>query len=168
MAYISKRKGLKIKQLPELTRQTKNGSPLHQYESREIWLLQLWYQGIGIGQWKYGWKRSGGISNSLFRRPGFTGKWVGWCPSGLTPYVAGMDYLETDKRCSENPGATLGSSLVGKFALWAAVTDTRFGMTLLGNSGSRMWCTSGAVNYGETLQNMVRCTCQTLDFAECK
>lgn len=56
---------------------------------------------------------------------------------GIWAYAlrAGMDYLVTDKDVNEQQVATLGSSIGGKVAFWAAVADKRFGMTLLATAG---------------------------------
>ena len=63
--------------------------------------------------------------------------------------------METDPDVHEDQVATLGCSIGGKVALWAAATDTRFGMALLataGHGGDAIW----RREYGETLQNMCK------------
>lgn len=63
--------------------------------------------------------------------------------------------MEEDPDVHEDQVATLGCSIGGKVALWAAATDTRFGMALLataGHGGDAIW----RREFGETLDNMCK------------
>ncbi|MDX1286113.1 MAG: hypothetical protein R3182_13920, partial [Draconibacterium sp.] len=101
-------------------------------------------------------KVSGGITNLFFTEDQeFTNK-NEWGMIAIWAYAlrAGMDYLQTDKDVNPKQIAPLGCSISGKVALWAAVTDQRFGGVLLstaGHGGDAIW----RREYGETLQNMV-------------
>ncbi|WP_089889804.1 glucuronyl esterase domain-containing protein [Kriegella aquimaris] len=134
---------------------TENGIPLHQLMSRGIGVATVDYQAFGIDNGNKDGKVSGGISNLYFKEGQDFTKENEWGMIAIWAYAlrAGMDYLETDNDVEESEVATLGCSIGGKVALWAAVTDTRFGMTLLataGHGGDAIW----RREYGETLQNM--------------
>jgi len=149
-----KRKRLKLNS-PQSYGKTENGIPLHQLMSRGIGVATVDYKAFGIDRGDTGGRVSGGISNLYFKDGQEFTKENEWGMIAIWAYAlrAGMDYLETDKDVQENQVATLGCSIGGKVALWAAVTDTRFGMTLLataGHGGDAIW----RREYGETLQNM--------------
>lgn len=149
-----KRKGLKLNS-PQSYGKTENGIPLHQLMSRGIGVATLDYQAFGIDSGNKEGKVSEGISNLFFKDGQEFTKENEWGMIAIWAYAlrAGMDYLETDNDVQKNQVATLGCSISGKVALWAAVTDTRFGMTLLataGHGGDAIW----RREYGETLQNM--------------
>ena len=149
-----KRKRLKLNS-PQSYGKTENGIPLHQLMSRGIGVATVDYKAFGIDRGNTGGRVSGGISNLYFKDGQEFTKENEWGMIAIWAYAlrAGMDYLETDKDVQENQVATLGCSIGGKVALWAAVTDTRFGMTLLataGHGGDAIW----RREYGETLQNM--------------
>ncbi len=134
---------------------TANGIPLHQLISRGIAVAAVDYQAFGIDNRQKEGKVSGGISTLFFKDGQTFTKENEWGMIAIWAYAvrAGMDYLVTDKDVQENQVATLGCSIGGKVALWAAVTDTRFAMTLLataGHGGDAIW----RREYGETLQNM--------------
>ena len=149
-----KRKAL-ILDRPQSYGRTRNGIPLHQLMTRGIGVATVDYQAFAVDPGDRQGKVSGGIAN-LFFEPGqkFT-KDNQWGMIAIWAYAlrAGMDYLETDQQVQEDQVATLGCSIGGKVALWASVTDARFGMTLLataGHGGDAIW----RREYGETLQNM--------------
>ncbi|WP_339705107.1 hypothetical protein [uncultured Kriegella sp.] len=149
-----KREALKINDSQRYG-QTENGIPLHQLMSRGIGVATVDYQAFGRDNENKEGKVSGGISNLFFKNGQKFTKENEWGMIAIWAYAlrAGMDYLETDKAVKKNQVATLGCSIAGKVALWAAVTDTRFGMTLLataGHGGDAIW----RREYGETLQNM--------------
>lgn len=148
------RKGLRLNDSQRYG-QTKNGIPLHQLMSRGIGVATVDYQAFGIDNGDKEGKVSGGISNLYFKDGQEFTKENEWGMIAIWAYAlrAGMDYLETDAAVQENQVAALGCSIGGKVALWASVTDTRFGMTLLataGHGGDAIW----RREYGETLQNM--------------
>lgn len=135
--------------------QTVNGIPLHQLMSRGIGVATIDYKAFGIDNGNKEGKVSGGISKLFFKDGQEFTKENEWGMIGIWAYAlrAGMDYLETDTDVQENQVAALGCSIGGKVALWASVTDTRFGMTILataGHGGDAIW----RREYGETLQNM--------------
>lgn len=149
-----KRTGLKLNS-PQRYGETANGIPLHQLIKRGIGLATVDYQAFGIDSGNKEGKVSGGISDLFFKEGQEFTKENEWGMIAIWAYAlrAGMDYLVTDKDVRENQVATLGSSIGGKVALWAAVTDMRFGMSILataGHGGDAIW----RREYGETLQNM--------------
>lgn len=149
-----KRKALKLNDSQRYG-QTENGIPLHQLMSRGIGVATVDYQAFGRDNGNKEGKVSGGISNLYFKKSQKFTKENEWGMIAIWAYAlrAGMDYLETDKAVEKNQVAALGCSIAGKVALWAAVTDTRFAMTLLataGHGGDAIW----RREYGETLQNM--------------
>jgi pimeloyl-ACP methyl ester carboxylesterase len=135
--------------------ETENGIPLHQLMIRGIGLATIDYKAFGTDDGNKEGKVSGGISTMFFKEDQEFTKENEWGMIAIWAYAlrAGMDYLEKDKDINENQVATLGNSIGGKVALWAAITDLRFGMTLLataGHGGDAIW----RREYGETLQNM--------------
>ena len=151
-----KRNGLDLDS-PQSYGKTRNGIPLHQLMTRGIGLATVDYQAFGQDRGNPEGKVSGGIAN-LFFKPGqeYTNE-NEWGMIAIWAFAlrAGMDYLETDPDVNSNQVATLGCSISGKVALWAAATDTRFGMALLstaGHGGDAIW----SRQYGETLENMCK------------
>ena len=70
-------------------------------------------------------------------------------------YSRVLDYLETDPAVDASRVISAGHSRLGKTALWAAVTDTRFAMAFPNNSG----CCGAALSrraFGESLETMIR------------
>ena len=136
---------------------TGNGIPLHQLMMREIGVAVVDYEAFGRDDRDPTGRIGGGIVD-LFLKPGQKSpKDNEWGMIAVWAYAlrAGMDYLETDPNVREDQVATLGCSIGGKVALWAATTDTRFGMALLataGHGGDAIW----RREYGETLQNMCK------------
>ena len=150
-----KRNGL-VLDSPQSYGKTRNGIPLHQLMTRGIGIATIDYQAFGIDRGNPEGKVSGGITNLFFADGQKFTKENEWGMIAIWAYAlrAGMDYLETDEDINSKQVATLGCSISGKVALWAAVTDLRFGMTLLataGHGGDAIW----RREYGETLQNMV-------------
>ncbi len=136
---------------------TRNGIPLHQLMMRGIGVATVDYESFGKDNRNPEGKISGGIVD-LFLKPGQESTLENeWGMIAIWAYAlrAGMDYLETDPKVHKDQVATLGCSIGGKVALWAAATDTRFGMTLLataGHGGDAIW----RREYGETLDNMCK------------
>jgi pimeloyl-ACP methyl ester carboxylesterase len=140
---------------PQSYGRTRNGIPLHQLMKRGIGIATVDYLAFGVDPRHPEGKVSGGIA-ALFFKEGqeYTGE-DQWGMISIWAYAlrAGMDYLETDRDVHPHQVATLGCSIGGKVALWAAAGDPRFGMTLLataGHGGDAIW----RREYGETLQNM--------------
>ena len=136
---------------------TRNGIPLHQLMMRGIGVATVDYQAFGKDNKDPEGKVTGGIID-LFMKPGQESRNENeWGMISVWAYAlrAGMDYLETDPNVHEDQVATLGCSIGGKVALWAAATDARFGMALLataGHGGDAIW----RREYGETLHNMCK------------
>ena len=150
-----KRNGL-VLDSPQSYGKTRNGIPLHQLMTRGIGIATIDYQAFGIDRGNPEGKVSGGITNLFFADGQKFTKENEWGMIAIWAYAlrAGMDYLETDEDINSKQVATLGCSISGKVALWAAVSDLRFGMILLataGHGGDAIW----RREYGETLQNMV-------------
>ena len=136
---------------------TRNGIPLHQLMTRGIGVATVDYQAFGKDNKDPEGKVTGGIID-LFMKPGQESRNSNeWGMISVWAYAlrAGMDYLETDPNVHEDQVATLGCSIGGKVALWAAATDLRFGMALLataGHGGDAIW----RREFGETLDNMCK------------
>jgi len=137
--------------------QTRNGVPLHQLMMRGIGFATVDYQAFATDRNDKEGKVSGGITNLFFKTDqDFTNE-NEWGMIAIWAYAlrAGMDYLETDKDVQSSQVATLGCSISGKVALWAAIKDERFAMTLLATAGhgaDAIW----RREYGETLDNMCK------------
>ena len=136
---------------------TRNGIPLHQLMMRGIGVATVDYESFGRDNRNPEGKIGGGVID-LFLKPGQESPEANeWGMISVWAYAlrAGMDYLETDPDVQNDQVATLGCSIGGKVALWAAATDTRFGMALLataGHGGDAIW----RREYGETLENMCK------------
>ncbi len=136
---------------------TRNGIPLHQLMMRGIGLATVDYQAFGTDNKDPNGQVSGGIID-LFMKPGQESRKDNeWGMISVWAYAlrAGMDYLETDPDVHAEQVATVGCSIGGKVALWAAATDARFGMALLataGHGGDAIW----RREFGETLDNMCK------------
>ena len=136
---------------------TRNGIPLHQLMMRGIGVATVDYEAFGRDDRNLEGIVSGGIID-LFLKPGQKSPQENeWGMISVWAYAmrAGLDYLVTDPDVQEDQVATLGCSIGGKVALWAAVTDPRFGMTLLstaGHGGDAIW----KREFGETLHNMCK------------
>ena len=136
---------------------TRNGIPLHQLMTRGIGVATVDYEAFGKDDRNREGIVSGGIID-LFLKPGQKSpKENEWGMISVWAYAlrAGMDYLETDPHVQADQVATLGCSIGGKVALWAAATDTRFGMAMLataGHGGDAIW----RREFGETLHNMCK------------
>lgn len=151
-----KRKGLDLNDSQRFG-QTRNGVPLHQLMKRGIGFATVDYQAFATDRGNKEGKVSGGITNLFFKADQEFTKENEWGMIAIWAYAlrAGMDYLETDKDVQSEQVATLGCSISGKVALWAAITDQRFGMALLstaGHGGDAIW----RREYGETLDNMCK------------
>jgi len=134
---------------------TRNGVPLKQVMLRGIGLASIDYQAFGQDNRNKEGKVSGGVAELFFEKGQDFTRENEWGMIAIWAYAvrAGMDYLETDNAINPKQVAPLGSSIGGKVALWAAVTDQRFGMTLLataGHGGDAIW----RREFGETLNNM--------------
>jgi len=149
-----RQKGLRLDS-PQSYGKTRNGIPLHQLMTRGIGLASVDYLAFGVDPRHPEGKVSGGITELFFMEGQEHTHEDQWGMISIWAYAlrAGMDYLESDKDVHPDQVATLGCSIGGKVALWAAATDPRFGMTLLataGHGGDAIW----RREYGETLQNM--------------
>ena len=136
---------------------TRNGIPLHQLMMRGIGVATVDYQAFGKDNKDPEGTVTGGIID-LYMKPGQTSRKANeWGMVSVWAYAlrAGLDYLETDPHVQEDQVATVGCSIGGKVALWAAATDDRFGMALLataGHGGDAIW----RREFGETLHNMCK------------
>jgi len=140
---------------PQSYGKTQNGIPLHQLMKRGIGIATVDYLAFGVDPRHPEGKVSGGIAELFFVEGQEFTREDQWGMISIWAYAlqAGMDYLETDGGVHPDQVATLGCSIGGKVALWAAACDPRFGMTLLataGHGGDAIW----RREYGETLQNM--------------
>jgi hypothetical protein len=140
---------------PQSYGRTRNGIPLHQLMMRGIGLATVDYLAFSTDPRHPEGKVSGGIAELFFEEGQKYTKSHEWGLIAIWAYAlrAGMDYLESDEKVHPDKVATMGCSIGGKVALWAAVCDRRFGMTLLataGHGGDAIW----RREYGETLQNM--------------
>ncbi len=149
-----KRKVLELDS-PQSYGKTRNGIPLHQLMMRGIGVATVDYLAFAIDPRHPEGKVSGGVAELFMQDDQKFTRENEWGMISLWAYAlsAGMDYLETDNDVHPEQVATLGCSIGGKVALWAAVMDQRFGMTLLataGHGGDAIW----RREYGETLQNM--------------
>ncbi len=134
---------------------TRNGIPLHQLMKRGIGIAIVDYLAFGVDPGHPDGKVSGGIAELFFMEGQEFTREDQWGMISIWAYAlrAGMDYLETDGDLHPGQVATLGCSIGGKVALWAAASDPRFGMAVratAGGGGDAIW----GREYGETLQNM--------------
>ncbi|MBA7523734.1 Carbohydrate esterase [subsurface metagenome] len=149
-----KSKGFQLNN-PQRFGHTRNGVPLKQLMLRGIGLAAIDYIAFGQDNRDKEGKVSGGVAELFFEEGQEFTKENEWGMIAIWAYAvrAGMDYLETDKAINPKQVAPLGSSIGGKVALWAAIIDQRFGMTLLataGHGGDAIW----RREFGETLDNM--------------
>ena len=122
---------------------------------RGIGLAAVDYIAFGADNRSKDGKVSGGVAALFFEDGQEFTRENEWGMIAIWAYAmrAGMDYLETDKAVHPDQVAPLGCSIGGKVALWAAVTDQRFGMTLLATAGhgaDAIW----RREFGESLDNM--------------
>lgn len=134
---------------------TKNGIPLKQLMLREIGVVTIDGRAMGRDFGDPEGKVRGGIVDLFFEQGQKFTKENEWGMIAIWAYAMriGMNYIETDEAINPKQVAVLGCSISGKVALWAAVTDQRFGMTLLataGHGGDAIW----RRQFGETLDNM--------------
>ena len=149
-----RKKGFQLNN-PQRFGHTRNNIPLKQLMLRGIGLASIDYEAFAQDQGNKEGKVSGGVANLFFEKGQEFTKENEWGMIALWAYAvcAGMDYLETDNAINPKQVAPLGCSIGGKVALWASVTDQRFGMTLLataGHGGDAIW----RREFGETLDNM--------------
>jgi len=141
---------------PQTYGRTQNGIPLHQLMTRGIGVATVDYLAFGVDPRHPEGKVNGGITELFFTENQKFTREDEWGMISIWAYAlqAGMDYLETDLDVHPDQVATLGCSIGGKVALWAAVSDQRFGMVLMataGHGGDAIW----RREFGESLQNMV-------------
>ena len=149
-------KGLDLNS-PQSYGRTQNGVPLHQLMTRGIALATIDYRAFADDNGDKAGHVNGGITNLFFQEGQLFTKENEWGMIAIWAYAlrAGMDYLETDEQVNKRQVAALGCSIGGKVALWAAVMDQRFAMTILataGHGGDAIW----RREYGETLGNMCK------------